>query len=84
MMRGEADRRHGDRNRVALEGAVVWAEGRLRLDCAVRDLSEEGARLVFRGPAVDCDTFVFALDGARGRPAHRVWASGREMGIAFD
>lgn len=78
------DRRHAHRRRVALEGVVVWNGGRLKCDCAVRDLGETGARLVFRGAALDVDSFTFALDGETSRPAHRVWSAGREMGIEFD
>ena len=84
MTEETTDRRGADRRRTAREGVVVWDGGRLKCDCAVRDLSETGARLVFRGAALDADRFAFALDGEKSRPAHRVWSAGREMGIEFD
>lgn len=76
--------RRDHRRRVALEGTIAFAGGRLHLDCSVVDVGTEGARLRFRRtPEVD-GAFTFAFDGGRARPARRVWSNEHEMGIAFD
>ena len=78
------ERRSKDRRRSLLNGCVYYADGKISLDCTVRDIGEGGVRLRFFGPPLLPHDFEFRLveRGVRRR-ARRVWTSDREIGVAF-
>ena len=59
------DRRRTDRRRVLKAGIIAFNNRHSALPCAIRDLSETGARLALNGPINAPDTFelIVELDG---------------------
>jgi hypothetical protein len=78
-----SERRNSARTR-ALKGArIVYGNGALTRDCAVRNLSESGAKLVMPSTAGIPDRFeLFFEDGARKTCVVR-WRKLADMGIEF-
>jgi hypothetical protein len=76
------ERRRSPRKKVLKTGYIVFSDKVPKLECAVRDISETGARVqvstTFGLPA----NFDFILDGVR-RPCRVVWRTDTRMGLAF-
>ena len=82
--RSADERRHIRRQRVLKGALVVFGAFERVVDCAVRDLSEDGARLTLTSTAGIPDTFHVLLPGERRiAPAQSAWRTSREIGIAF-
>ncbi len=78
------DRRGGPRHRVFKGGKIIFNGGQSVVDCAVRDLSEGGARLRLAGTFTLPPSFDLLVVGSgTARPAQRVWQHGDEIGVAF-
>lgn len=84
VARSAEERRHVRRRRV-LKGALVvfGAFGRV-IDCAIRDLSDGGARLTLPSTAGLPDDFHLLVPAERKiAPARAVWRTSREIGITL-
>jgi hypothetical protein len=78
------ERRPKRRNRVLLGGIVSYAEGKHQFDCAIRDLTDKGARIVV--PRNQQFPSSFYLINIRDRIAYDVkimWNNGKEVGVSF-
>jgi len=80
----DASRRRGTRQRVLLAGKIVQGGGAFSMDCAIRDLSETGARLRLPAPApVGEDFYLIEMRNGRVFHADVKWREGEELGVAF-
>ena len=55
------ERRRSERQRSLLRGRVYFNNGRCSLDCLIRDISYEGARIVFSDPVSIPDVIRLAI-----------------------
>jgi hypothetical protein len=78
------ERRMSVRKRVLKGATLRFNKGYGALECVVRNLSDNGARLVFGETSGVPGKFSFALNDGDARDAHVVWRNMREIGIAFD
>lgn len=78
------EHRRGVRQRAYLGGKVVYGDY-FSLDCVVRDISEDGARIqVPDGQAVPDKVFLMDLKTAIAYEAHVVWRRYPLVGLQFD
>lgn len=76
-------RREHERRRTLKEGRVILSESS-SIDCVMRDLSAEGARLRFAGPTQLPERFqVLVVSEQALFPAERMWQRGLDAGIRF-
>jgi hypothetical protein len=78
------EQRKSPRKRVLLGAKVVHSEGAYTVDCRIRDLSEDGARIVL-GPGVVIPTRVVLVDtkNAMAYESEVVWLRPPEFGLKF-
>jgi hypothetical protein len=81
-----SERRSSSRNRAFLKGVIYYDRRRTSLDCLVRDISAEGARLKLpHGPAVTPEAFELYLPYKdESFCAHVEWRAGNEIGVTFE
>jgi hypothetical protein len=79
-----AERRHVLRQKSFLRGCVYFNKRRGALDCLIRDLSEQGARIIF-SEAVNVPDVVdlYIPQKEQTVRAHVQWRHGDEIGLAF-
>jgi hypothetical protein len=83
-MDGE-DRRKSPRKTTLLGAKVVFNAKQSSMNCRIRNLGEDGARLRFDGPPLVPANFELRVEERdQKRHARRVWVRANEMGIAFD
>ena len=65
-------------------GLIAYSGRHVTLQCAVRDLSDTGARLLVEGSIDAPDTFelLVAIDGTEA-DCRVVWRRGKEVGVLF-
>jgi hypothetical protein len=79
------DKRKTPRRRVLKEGKIVYADAMRVIDCTIRDMSEEGARLLIANTLGVPDTFLLYEKSAEAlHPATVVWRQNNALGIKFD
>ncbi|MCW5682039.1 MAG: PilZ domain-containing protein [Xanthobacteraceae bacterium] len=72
------------RHRTFLQGRVLYNGGRSSIDCIIRELTEEGARLVFSGSAPLPHTFELNIPNRdQTIRVEIVWNHGNEVGVKF-
>ena len=78
------ERRRTIRNRSYLGGVIAFNKRRSTMDCLVRNVSAEGAKVAFTGTAVLPDAFDLEVpQKERTFRARLVWRRENEAGIAF-
>jgi hypothetical protein len=78
------DNRRSTRSRTRTPGVLSFAGGGVPVSCAVRDLSEVGARLAVLRPAEIPDRFTLRLvESGETCDAEVRWRRGREVGVEF-
>lgn len=78
------ENRRQDRRKARFHGVVHLDADRPSIPCAVRDLSDQGARLSFLQPAEVPDRFRIVLTGTDETCTASVrWRRGREVGVEF-
>ena len=78
------ERRETQRLRTYLAGQINFHERCSRLECLVRNMSLNGARLIFPRPPSMPDTFNVAIPQRNEiRRARLIWRNEKEAGIAF-
>ena len=78
------DRRHGKRQRVLKGALVVFGAHERVFDCQVRNLSDEGAKLILPSTVGIPNTFHLVIRGDQQfAPARLMWRTETEVGIAF-
>ncbi len=79
-----AERRRSVRNKSFLRGCVYFNKRRGAMDCLIRDISDEGARIIF-SDAVSVPDVVELYSPQKEQivRAHVKWRHGDEVGLAF-
>ena len=79
------ERRQSIRQKIFLGGRVVYfSNGRKSADCLIRDISYEGARIIFSNPVNIPDVVrLYIPHKKRTVSAHVRWRHGNEIGLAF-
>jgi hypothetical protein len=78
------ERRRSVRQKCRLRGRVYFNNGRNWANCLIRDISYEGARIVFTNRVKIPDAFLLAIP-AKNRMLHANvrWRHGNRIGIVF-
>jgi hypothetical protein len=80
----ESNSRVAQRLRVLKSAKAVFNHSSSVVDCTVRDMSETGARLVFKNASTVPDDFRFLLTQENTiRDAKVMWRKGELVGIKF-
>jgi len=78
------DKRKSPRRRVLKEGKIVFADAMRVIDCTIRDMSPEGARLLIANTVGLPDTFtLYEKSTGMLYPASVVWRQSNALGIRF-
>jgi PilZ domain len=78
------ERRRSERQPSLLRGRVYFNSGRCSLDCLIRDISYEGARIVFSDPVSIPDVIRLAIPKKnRMMDATVRWRRGLAVGVVF-
>jgi hypothetical protein len=79
-----SERRAAARQKSFLKGCIYFNNRRSAFDCLVRDISAQGAKLVFSDALSTPDTFDLYIPQKEQTLAARVtWRHGGEIGIVF-
>lgn len=79
------DKRKASRRRVLKVGKIVFADAMRVIDCTIRDMSQEGARLIIANSIGVPDTFtLFEQSTGLLYPASIVWRQPGALGVKFD
>jgi diguanylate cyclase (GGDEF)-like protein len=80
----QEDRRRERRQRMLKRGQIVINELHSVIDCTIRDLTSEGARLRFDGHFAAPEQFDLLISGAGMSKRVRLrWQRGKELGVQF-
>ena len=78
------EKRGAPRHRVLKHGTLAFRGGG-GVDCTVRNISSNGARVDVASPVGLPESFTLMIEADQFmRPCHAVWSSERRIGIAFD
>jgi hypothetical protein len=78
------EKRIAPRHRVLKHGTLTFPGGG-GIDCTVRNLSSNGARLDVASPLGLPEAFTLLIDADHFmRRCHAVWINERQIGVAFD
>jgi hypothetical protein len=78
------ERRKSTRQKSFLRGCIYFNNRRSALDCLVRDISDEGARLIFSDTVAIPDVVdLYIPQKEQTLRAHVEWRQGEEAGVAF-
>ena len=78
------NRRTATRQKALLQGRILFNNRRMSVDCMVRDLSSEGARLKIAGAVSVPDAIELYLPARDEYRRVKVqWRHGDELGVAF-
>jgi hypothetical protein len=79
------ERRKAPRRRVLKIGKIVYADGLRVIDCTIRDLSKDGARLLIANTiGVPDNFFLYEQTAGMIYPASIVWRQPTMIGVKFD
>ena len=80
-----SERRNAARQKSFLQGRMFFNNGRAAIDCLVRDLSADGAKLIFTETGSIPNTVDLHIPQKdQTLRAHVQWRSDREVGVAFE
>ena len=78
------ERRHSTRQKSFLRGCVHFNKRRSAVDCLIRDISDQGARIVFSDAVSVPDVVeLYIPQKEQTLEAHVQWRHGDEIGLAF-
>ena len=77
------ERRKSIRGKTFLGGSIAFQQRSSTMDCLVRNLSPEGAKLSFNVPAVPGEFELTINQRDRSFRARTIWQRGEEAGVAF-
>lgn len=78
-----SERREQIRRTVIKGARILFNERKCTLDCRVRDMTQEGARLDFSTPQLLPHEFELQLAGVPPRRCGLCWARGTFVGVRF-
>jgi hypothetical protein len=77
------DKRSEPRQRIVLQGEIISGNG-LRMNCAIRDISDRGARVSVVTPFHVTDRLALLIPARHKLAMARVrWRKGTHLGLAF-
>lgn len=76
-------RRGAPRRRVLRSAQIVYRDGRIAIDCTVRNVSDTGAQLATESPYELPPSFWLHFGDGIKRPVELVWTRGSLMGVRF-
>ena len=80
----EGERRRGaPRRRVLMSAQIVYHQGKIAVDCMVRNISETGAQLATDTPLELPPSFWLRFQDGTRRPVELVWSKATLMGVRF-
>lgn len=79
----QSEQRKSQRLRRLKDGQLVFNERKSVMNCAVRNVSERGAKLTVAEPHQVPVVFELTISGADPQIARKVWFRGGEMGVKF-
>jgi hypothetical protein len=78
------EKRASPRHRVLKRGTLAFSGGG-GVDCTVRNISQNGARLDIADPVGLPEAFTLVIETDQFlRRCHAVWSRERQIGVAFD
>jgi len=78
------ERRIASRKKSFLRGCIYFNNRRSSVDCLIRDISEQGARLIFSSTIATPDVVdLYVPQKEQTLRAHVQWRHGDEIGVAF-
>jgi PilZ domain len=79
------EKRAVPRHRVLKHGTLTFPGGGGGVDCTVRNISSNGARVDLAGPIRLPKTFTLRIESNQlMRRCHAVWSREQQIGVAFD
>lgn len=79
-----SERRRSTRQKSFLRGCIYFNNRRSAFDCLIRDISDEGARLIFSDTVSIPDVLdLYIPQKEQTLRAHVEWRQGQEVGVAF-
>ena len=79
------EKRKTPRRRVLKVGKIIFADGMRLIDCTIRDMSDNGARLLIANTVGLPDAFhLFEKSSGMVYPASVVWRQPAAVGVKFD
>jgi PilZ domain len=80
----EQDRRDNPRMRCLLQGRLEFNSRSMTLNCAIRNLTDQGARLIFGAAVALPREFELVVESQNRRlKAQLIWSTGLESGVMF-
>lgn len=78
------ERRRVTRQKSFLRGTIHFNNRRSAVDCLIRDISVQGARLIFSDTVTTPDVVeLYIPQKDQTLRAHVIWRHGQELGVAF-
>jgi hypothetical protein len=78
-----SNRREQARRTVLKSARIVFNERKSTMDCRIRDMTDDGARLDFSTPQLLPHEFELQLAGRPARRCGLCWARGTFVGVRF-
>jgi hypothetical protein len=82
-MLNESERRHDQRHRTLKGARIAFNAGQSTIDCTVRNISSQGARLQVASVVGVPNTFDLVTDSGETKPCRVAWRSLKELGVEF-
>ena len=79
----ETEHRIAQRRTTLKGGQIVFNSGRSTIDCTVRNLSRDGAKLVVASVVGIPETFDLLLPNTHRQPCKMIWRKTKEIGVEF-
>ena len=79
----ETEHRATPRRTTLKGGHIVFNAGRSTIDCTVRNLSRDGAKLVVASLVGIPDDFDLLLPNTHRQPCRVIWRKAKEVGVEF-
>lgn len=84
MTTPDTENRAAQRRTTLKGGHIAFNAGRSTIDCTVRNLSRNGAKLVVASVVGIPDSFDLLLPNTHRQPCHVVWRKAKELGVEFE
>jgi hypothetical protein len=79
------DKRKSPRRRALKDGKIVFADAMCVIDCTIRDMSENGARLLIANTMGIPESFqLYEKSSGKLYPSTTAWRQSNVIGVKFD
>lgn len=83
MIEQQTENRINSRRHTLKGGLIMFNNGRSSIDCTVRNLSRQGAKLAVATAIGIPDNFDLVLPNTTRQPCRVIWRKSRELGVEF-